>query len=305
MSHFIVMQGRTYNEEKEAGIIWTTQIDQAGNRQHSWERMREVRQGDKVFHYVNGYMVAVSSATADCIESENPIEQHNNNLNQMGYLVTLNYYELEVPLRIADHFDVIEPLLPIKYSAFQANGLGNQGYLYPCNDELTIQLLELIGEANIYVPDEEQLRLSMDSIEMNNHNPLVPLITSTESEVKTKIRVGQSKFREKLEPIWQNACPICGISLRDTLCASRAKLWKDSSNEERLDPYNGILLCCNHDSLYNKGYISFDAKGNILISEKIEEKDYDKFVLNTDIKIPTEIEHKPYFKWHKKHIFKG
>ena len=40
----------------------------------------EVRQGDKVFHYVNGYMVAVSSATADCIESENPIEQHNNNI---------------------------------------------------------------------------------------------------------------------------------------------------------------------------------------------------------------------------------
>ena len=305
MSHFIVMQGRTYNEENEAGIIWTTQIDQAGNRQHSWERMREVRQGDKVFHYVNGYMVAVSSATADCVESENPIEQHNNNLNQMGYLVTLNYYELEVPLRIADHFDVIEPLLPIKYSAFQANGLGNQGYLYPCNDELTIQLLELIGEANIYVPDEEQLRLSMDSIEMNNHNPLVPLITSTESEVKTKIRVGQSKFREKLEPIWQNACPICGIRLRDTLRASRAKPWKDSTNEERLDPYNGILLCCNHDSLYNKGYISFNAKGKILISEKIEEKDYDRFLLNTDIKIPTEVEHKPYFNWHKKYIFKG
>ena len=304
MSNFIVMQGRTYNEEKEAGMIWSYQIDQAGNRQHSWERMREVRKGDRVFHYVNGYMVAVSSVTADCIESENPIREPHNNLNQMGYLVTLNYYELEVPLRIADHFDVIEPLLPIKYSAFQANGLGNQGYLYPCNDELTIQLLELIGEANIYVPEEEQLRLSMDSVEMNDHNPLVPLITSTESEAKTKIRVGQSKFREKLEPIWHNACPICGIRLRDTLRASRAKPWKDCSNEERLDPYNGILLCCNHDSLYNKGYISFNVKGKILISEKMEEKDYDKFLLNADVKIPTEVEHKPYFSWHRKYIFK-
>ena len=160
MSNFIVMQGRTYNEEKEAGMIWTCQIDQAGNRQHSWERMREVRQGDMVFHYVNGLIVAVSSATADCIEGENPIrEPYHKNLNQMGYLVTLNYYELEVPLRIIEHLDVIEPLLPVKYAAFQANGQGNQGYLYPCNDELTIQLLELIGEANIYVPAEEQLRL--------------------------------------------------------------------------------------------------------------------------------------------------
>ena len=144
-------------------------------------------------------------------------------MESKGYLVTLDYHELEVPLRIADHFDVIAPLLPIKYSAFQANGLGNQGYLYPCNDELTIQLLELIGDANIYVPDEEQLSLSMDSIEINDWNPLAPLITNTESETKTKIRVGQSKFREKLEPIWHNACPICGISLRDTLRASQCQ----------------------------------------------------------------------------------
>lgn len=306
MGNFIVMQGRTYNEEKEAGIIWTYQRDQAGHRQHSWERMREVRQGDMVFHYVNGWIMAVSSATADCMGSEKRAGlQHNINGNQEKYMVTLDYHELEVPLRIADHFDVIAPLLPVKYSAFQANGQGNQGYLYPCNDELTIQLLELISEANIFVPDEEQLRLSMDSIAINDQNPLAPLITNTESEAKTKISVGQSKFREKLAPIWDNACPICGISLSDTLRASHAKPWKDSSNEERLDPYNGILLCCNHDSLYDKGYISFDAKGNILISEKIAEKDYAKFLLNADIKIPTSNEHKPYFNWHKKYIFKG
>ncbi len=306
MSNFIVMQGRTYNEEKEAGIIWTIKIDQAGNRQHSWERMREVRQGDKVFHYVNGYIVAVSSATANCIESENPVGvQNNQNWNQAGYMVTLDYHELEVPLRIVDHIHDIAPLLPIKYSAFQANGQGNQGYLYPCNDELTIQLLELIGDANIFVPDEEQMSLSMDLIQINDWKPLAPLITNTESETKTKIRVGQSKFREKLEPIWNNACPICGVSLRDILRASYSKPWKDCSKEERLDPFNGILLCCNHDTLYNKGYISFNAKGNILISEKIEEKDYDKFLLNADIKIPTETEHKPYFSWHKKYIFKG
>ena len=88
---------------------------------------------------------------------------------------------------------------------------------------------------------------------MKNHNPLVPLITSRlrvlNQKIKTKIRVGQSKFREKLEPIWQNACPICGIRLRDTLRASNAKPWKDSSNDERLDPYNGRLFCCNHDSV--------------------------------------------------------
>lgn len=302
MNSYIVMQGKTYNQEKEAGILLSRKRDQAGHLQHSWERMREVRTGDMIFHYVNGSIVAVSSATGNWMESNLPVGLQN---NHEGYLVKLDYHELEVPLSIADHLDVITPLLPVKYSAFQANGQGNQGFLYPCNDELTIQLLELISEAIIFMPDDEQLSLSMDSIEINKRNPLVQLIARIESEIKTKIRVDQNKFREAIETIWNGTCPICGISLRDSLRASYAKPWKDISIEERLDPYNGILLCCNHHSLYDKGYISFDGKGNILISEEIAEKDYDKFLLNADIKIQTADENKPYFNWHKKHILKG
>lgn len=306
MNNFIVMQGRTYKEEKEIGIIWSPRVDKGGHTPHSWERMKDVKEGDMVFHYVNGFIVAVSIATAKCIESEKPTNlQNKTDWNQEGYMVRLNYHELEVPLRISEHFKVIRPLLPLKYSAFQDNGQGNQGYLYPCNDELTIQLLEFIGLTNLISPSKEQLSFSMDSIEINDDNPLVPIITKTESEAKAKIRIGQNKFREKLEPIWNNSCPVCGINLRDILRASHAKPWKDSTNEERLDPFNGILLCCNHDSLYDKGYISFDSHGNILISEEISEDDYIKYGLSSNIKITTTNKHKPYFKWHIKNKFRG
>ncbi|WP_257206405.1 HNH endonuclease [Bacillus cereus] len=33
------------------------------------------------------------------------------------------------------------------------------------------------------------------------------------------------------------------------------KPWKESTNEERFDPYSGLLLCCNHDERYDKGLI--------------------------------------------------
>lgn len=306
LNNFIVMQGRTYKEEKEAGIIWSPQFDKGGNTPHSWERMKDVKKGDMIFHYVNGSIVAISIATANCIESDKPTNlQNKTNWNQEGYMAMLSYHELEVPLRISDHFNAIQPLLPLKYSAFQDNAQGNQGYLYPCNDDLTIELLEFIGETNLIAQNKEQLSFSMDSIEFNNDNPLAPIITKTESEAKAKIRLGQNRFREKLEPIWNNNCPVCGINLRDILRASHAKPWKDSTNEERLDPYNGILLCCNHDSLYDRGYISFDPHGNILISKEIAEDDYSKYGLSNNIKITTTTQHKPYFKWHIKNKFKG
>ncbi|MGX9134329.1 HNH endonuclease [Rummeliibacillus sp. JY-2-4R] len=304
MNTFIVMQGRTYFEEKEAGVIWVPQLDISGHPQHSWERMRTVKRGDVVFHYVNGYIVAVSVATTDCIISERPKELQNDSVNdkEMGYLVSLEYHELEATINVQDHFSEIEPFLPIKYSAFQANGTGNQGYLYPSNDELTIILLELIGEANIIKVEKEQLRFSLDAIELNEHHPLAPLITNTESKVKMKMRVNEHKLREKLEIIWQTSCPVCGIHLNDVLRVSRPKPWKDSTNDEKLDPYNGLLLCANHDALYTKGYISFDAKGKIRISPAIAAEDYARYLINPDIVIKVEPEHKKYLKWHLKNV---
>jgi predicted restriction endonuclease len=32
-----------------------------------------------------------------------------------------------------------------------------------------------------------------------------------------------------------------------------------------------LLLCPNHDSLFDKGYISFDGDGTILISDSLDE----------------------------------
>ena len=39
--------------------------------------------------------------------------------------------------------------------------------------------------------------------------------------------------------------------------------------EERVDVNNGLLLCPNHDWLFDKGFISFDDTGAIIISSKL------------------------------------
>ncbi len=164
MNHFIVMQGHTYQEEKKLGIIWSPKKDKGGNVPHSWKRMMEVKKGDQVFHYVKGNIVAVSIAVEDCKESSKPsIMKSHDQWNNEGYLVSLQYHELDKLINIRENFEVISQLLPIKYSPFQSDANGNQGYLYPCNEALALKLMELISDLNVYKINDEQLELASES----------------------------------------------------------------------------------------------------------------------------------------------
>jgi putative restriction endonuclease len=299
------MQGQTYQEDKELGIIWVPQQDKGGYVPHSWKRMTEVLKGDVVFHYVKGNILAISIANEGCVvEKKSTFMENNDRWNDEGYLVKLQYHELDNPVNIREHFNEISPLLPVKYSPFNEDANGNQGYLYPCNEELTIKLLELIIETNIYQISVEQLEFGIDDVKETEHNTLIPVITETESEAKTKIRIGQQKFRKELFPLWSGMCALCGIDLPELVRATHSKPWKDSTNDERLDPYNGVLLCCNHEALYNHGFISFDGQGRLHISPIIKEEEYRKFELNPMTKVKPHPESRDYFKWHKKHIYK-
>ena len=88
---------------------------------------------------------------------------------------------------------------------------------------------------------------------------------STEAEALVKARVGQGKFRNNLIEYWKG-CSVTNCKYITILIASHIKPWKDSSNKERLDVYNGLLLLPNIDKLFDKGYISFRDTGKIMIS---------------------------------------
>ena len=304
MQSFFVMQGETYQEEKELGIIWSPQQDSGDQIPHSWLRMKEVNEGDRIFHYVKGNIVAISVANTDCYTATKPSKmQRYERSNGDGYLVELEYHELEEPLNVHSKFDEISPLLPIKYSPFQQDGNGNSGYLYPCNEDLVIKLLELISDLNIYQVDEEQLELAIGTIRRTERNTFIPMIAETETEVKSKIRLGKQKFRRELLQLWNHKCALCEIELSALLQASYSKPWKDSTDLERVYAYNGVPLCCNHDALYEKGYIAFDGQGKLHISTSIPENDYLKYNIHPKKKIARFEENKPYFKWHLKNIF--
>lgn len=93
-----------------------------------------------------------------------------------------------------------------------------------------------------------------------------------DKEQLTKARVGQSSFRKLLIEQRGCTCELCSISIPEVLRASHIKSWADSTPEERLDLQNGLLLCANHDALFDRHMITIDADTNeLLISSSIQD----------------------------------
>ena len=59
------------------------------------------------------------------------------------------------------------------------------------------------------------------------------------------------------------------------------------------------MFCPNHDKAFDKGYISFDNEGNILISEELNEVNKRFLNIYEDMKIELTDENKQYLQYHR------
>lgn len=118
-----------------------------------------------------------------------------------------------------------------------------------------------------------------------------------------EVRTGQGKYRNELLKIWR-MCSLTKYSKTDFLIASHIKPWKDSTNLEKTDPYNGLLLKPNIDKLFDSGYITFSDKGTIIISSLLDDTDKENMGISNDMELYKVCkEHKPYLEYHRHKIF--
>ena len=126
----------------------------------------------------------------------------------------------------------------------------------------------------------------------------------TEVETVVKQRRHQEEYRSKLENYWDNACAVIGVRIPEILRASHAKPWKDSSDTEKLDVFNGFLLCANLDALFDKGLITFDDEGKIIISPKLTDNQITSLSLQNMRLRKIDPRHLSYLAYHRENIFK-
>lgn len=117
------------------------------------------------------------------------------------------------------------------------------------------------------------------------------------------IRINQGKFRDLLLKRYNNKCCLCAIKNQKFLIASHIKPWAKSEPKEKADINNGFLMCPNHDRLFDKGYITFDDDGKIIISDRLTENDRVSFNIDSSMYIELTERNKKYLKFHRENVF--
>lgn len=310
MAFWWVNHKQTRDHEVRGGYLWSPMRNANGARNQSYENMSLARTGDIVFSYADGRIGAIGQVVESATVSPKPTEfgTVGDYWAHEGWLVDVQFSSTPHTFRPKDHIEAIRPLLPRTYSPIQANGNGNQGtYLAAIPDalgHLLIALLRMEADPIFAAPlpeipaHDESLLSDLHAIEGNS------VIPETQRIQLAKARIGQGVFRKRVLMLDRH-CRVTGIEDPRLLIASHIKPWKDSSNEERINGYNGLMLSPHIDALFDAHLISFEDDGRMLIHPTLPNDVLDRWSIRRDTRVENFRPEQSQFLDHHRHLFAG
>ncbi|MCL1958937.1 MAG: HNH endonuclease [Spirochaetes bacterium] len=222
--------------------------------------------------------------------------------------ITIGNHEGAYALRFSDTLSLPELKRGLNNELFQ------NGRIEAWNRELLGVVLKRAAELGIALPDGPirlyngrlDTYLDKNPEERSSFNGTEKsMFRGTEREQLVKQRIGQDVFREALFKYWKNCCAVTSLDIPEMLRASHIKPWGDCDNDsDRLNVYNGFLLSANYDALFDKGLITFDDKGVIIYSNRLNKRQIidiggDRYKSLHWI----DERHLPFLEWHRNHVF--
>jgi predicted restriction endonuclease len=90
------------------------------------------------------------------------------------------------------------------------------------------------------------------------------------------------------------------------LRASHIKPWAASNYEEKLDGYNGLLLSPHVDHLFDRGFISFQDSGGILIAKDLNPSVLEQWAIHPGENVGKfKGKQCEYLEYHREVVFQG
>ncbi|MDC9834953.1 HNH endonuclease [Rhizobium binxianense] len=284
MRYWWVNHKKTVRQEIAGSYLWSPKGEANGARSQFYENMRIAEPGDVVLSFSNaviGHVGAVLDFACPALKPDG-FGATGENWSSNGWLLPVAWQRLPRPVRPKDYIVDLAPLLPVKYSPIHAvtgNGI-QKAYLAEIDRRVVELLLDSpsVGiEGNMGIGADVPLIQLDDRVEEK-------LIEDAGLDTTTKqqlvfARYGQGVFRAHVSHI-ETGCRLTGVENPRLLVASHIKPWRVCSTAiERLDGANGLLLTPHVDRLFDRGLISFEASGQVIVSPRLDLHDLDRLGL--------------------------
>lgn len=309
MNFWWVNHKKTHKKEIGGGYVWSPKTKKNGVRNETYLNLTRTAINDTVFSYAHGNIMAVGRVAGLWREAARPSEFGNVGAqwDHEGWLVPIEWVPLEQPYSPRAYLSRIVNLLPDENSPIRKkDGHGNQGiYLTQISEALGNELLRICELTKNSTTDSlQQLSITLEE-EAEERRIERKAIPPTEKKQLIKARRGQGIFRIRVGQIEQR-CRLTRLEDKSLLIASHIKPWRNSSDEEKLDKNNGLLLSPHVDRLFDSGLITFTNDGRILCASEAIRKIMRRWGLDPDSNAgPFNKAQSGYLSFHRTHIFKG
>ncbi|WP_261316251.1 HNH endonuclease [Rhizobium leguminosarum] len=156
----------------------------------------------------------------------------------------------------------------------------------------------------LYVGVSRAYRLSMSlpTLPLERFQQETAGLGETEAEAVTRVRIGQNIFRDALMEYWNGTCALTGITDRELIRASHIIPWAEcSSDAQRLDVHNGLLLSSLWDAAFDAGLISFGDDGKPIASPALSDVAVEELSIFTAPPLALTPAHRENLAWHRLH----
>ena len=134
---------------------------------------------------------------------------------------------------------------------------------------------EFINNKEDLIFESERILAEKENVEIEEKFSEILIDTKElkgESKIReVKTRVNQNVFRQIVLANYDGKCAVTGIDIPELLVASHIIPWS-LSEQDRLNPENGICLSSLYDKAFDKGLIGINSSFKIILSPTLKKK---------------------------------
>jgi HNH endonuclease len=274
-SYWWVNHSHTARYEIPGSYLWfANRLHKSKARSEADRNTQRLLPGDIVFSFAAGVIGDIGVVLGTAREAAKPAELSSVSEYadvKAGWLVPIRFMALGRPLRAENYMAELMPVLPRKHAPLLAGGKGNQHVVLAAVPPLMASTLSglLSGEIERIVETitESVGRSLADEAAEAAIQQRTDLSAAQKADL-LKARYGHGAFRTSVE-INERSCRITGVLDRRHLWARHIKPWSECNDAERLDGFNGLLMSPHIAHLFERGYISFQNDGDVLVSQEL------------------------------------
>jgi len=243
-------------------LIVVPRRDKLGKTAPGFAVAADMKPGDVGFAFVGGDLEAVFAVIG--AGEEEVIELGADGQRRPARVVPGRFVDLTSPLSFEALSTLLRGALPIVDSPLRAGDERAETRVFALDDGVARRLIQaLMTEPTAGLALGDAMAAALSASDRDDQAV----------EVLTMARLGGGVFGEEVLALWDGACACTGTTNRSLVQVVPIKPWVLASDEERLDPQNGLPLTPTWHVAFGSGMIAFGDDGQVMLGRDLDPED--------------------------------